>query len=258
MSLRLDGHGFSKHVKALRRRGVLEPGGYSERFAEGMQKALVNLMEGTHAWVGYTQSDEMTLLIPPARVVRGEQQCHQRNGRVQKIASLAASRVANVFNHHMTELWRRGGKEESYPLELYAEFDCRIGAYDTLEEALALLLWRSYDSGLNGVADACHQMRGKVEGAKEAVGFETGEKVRYLHSHDRLPLPPHQAYGSYFLKELVDHEGFNPKTGETTKTQRSKTVQQPSRCLVNVLLEGGLVYTDLREAALRPSEEPEV
>ena len=74
MSLRLDGHGFSKRVKALRRRGVIEAEGFSDAFAEGMKKAVVSLMEETHGWIGYTQSDEMTVLVPPARVVRGVQQ----------------------------------------------------------------------------------------------------------------------------------------------------------------------------------------
>ena len=51
MSLRLDGSNFSKVVKALRRRGLLELGGYSHRFAECMQKCLHGLMDKFHAQV---------------------------------------------------------------------------------------------------------------------------------------------------------------------------------------------------------------
>jgi hypothetical protein len=94
MSLRLDGSNFSKVVKALRRRSVLEAEHrFSERFATCMQHCLRGLMEKVGAQIGYTQSDEMMLLIPPASVVRGEQQGHIRGGRVVKTATLAAAFV---------------------------------------------------------------------------------------------------------------------------------------------------------------------
>ena len=38
---------------------------------------------------GYTQSDEMTLVLASASVVRGEQQCHSHGGRVVKICASA-------------------------------------------------------------------------------------------------------------------------------------------------------------------------
>ena len=37
---------------------------------------------------GYTQSDEMTIIISAASVVRGEQQCHSHGGRVVKLCAL--------------------------------------------------------------------------------------------------------------------------------------------------------------------------
>lgn len=40
---------------------------------------------------GYTQSDEMTMVISSASVVRGEQQCHSHDGRVVKLCSLTIS-----------------------------------------------------------------------------------------------------------------------------------------------------------------------
>merc|ERR1712085_125767 len=75
ISLRLDGSGFSKAVRAMRSKGVLEQG-FSETFASCMQDCVKLLMEHFHARIGYTQSDEMIVFIPPANVVRGEQQPH--------------------------------------------------------------------------------------------------------------------------------------------------------------------------------------
>ena len=73
ISLRLDGSSFSSTVKALRSGGILEAKGFSETFATAMQNSCVRLMEKFGAKLGYTQSDEMIILIPPQNIVRGVQ-----------------------------------------------------------------------------------------------------------------------------------------------------------------------------------------
>ena len=70
---------------------MLEPSGFSAIFAETMVSCLRLLLEHFNGAIGYTQSDEMVIFVPPASIVRGEQQGHARNGRVTKIATLAAS-----------------------------------------------------------------------------------------------------------------------------------------------------------------------
>jgi tRNA(His) 5'-end guanylyltransferase len=57
ISLRLDGTGFSKVVKSLRRNGVIEPEGFSADFANAMQACCRQLMDSFQATVGYTQCD---------------------------------------------------------------------------------------------------------------------------------------------------------------------------------------------------------
>merc|ERR1719498_1411587 len=59
VSLRLDGSGFSRTVKMMRHKGILESEGFSDVFASCMQSSLYALMDHVHARVGYTQSDEM-------------------------------------------------------------------------------------------------------------------------------------------------------------------------------------------------------
>ena len=44
--------------------------------------------------------------------------------------------------------------------DISPHFDCRIAAWDSWEEAKALLLWRAYDCTVNGVSDAVHQAKG--------------------------------------------------------------------------------------------------
>merc|ERR1719478_1819389 len=98
ISLRLDGSGFSKAVRMMRQSGLLEcEHGYSERFASVMQACMRKLMEKFNAKIGFTQSDEMVVFIAPTRVVRGEQQPHNRNGRTTKLTTLAAGFVSSMF-----------------------------------------------------------------------------------------------------------------------------------------------------------------
>merc|ERR1719235_1366105 len=97
ISLRLDGSNFSKTVRILRRKGILEPEGFSEIFASCMQSSLRALMEHFNGRLGYTQSDEMIVYLAPTNVVRGEQQVHLRGGRATKLTTLAASFVTAHF-----------------------------------------------------------------------------------------------------------------------------------------------------------------
>lgn len=90
------------------------------------------LMDKFAAIYGYTQSDEMTVLIAPANVTNGVQQCHPYNGRVQKMCSLAAATVTAHFNYKLMQLC----KGEPLPVDALATFDCRVGIYDTKEQAV--------------------------------------------------------------------------------------------------------------------------
>ena len=57
---------------------------------------------------GYTQSDEITVLLPPAPEVRGVQQAHPHNGRVQKVCSTAAALVTAMYIHRLHEMTEPG------------------------------------------------------------------------------------------------------------------------------------------------------
>jgi len=123
ISLRLDGTGFSKFIPRIVRAGLLEGnGGYSPIFADIMQEAATTVMTKFHGVCAFTQSDEMTILVPPANVVRGKQEPHVYNGRVAKLGTLASSLATSVFCRRLFELHQtkdqrsgRGDKEGSEP-----------------------------------------------------------------------------------------------------------------------------------------------
>lgn len=236
ISLRLDGKNFGRYVRRLQKKGVFKTiNGYSEEFAAIMQECVQALMGSTSAAYGYTQSDEMTVLIPPASVVRGIQNPHIYNGRVQKIGTLAASEVTGLFNFRVTGL----EIEHKNPLDskkvysgMLGRFDCRVGSYKTKDEAMSLILWRAYDCGVNGVSDAVHKANDLIPSSsedtktenvtrKQAVRFDTSKKLSWLADRKMLPLPSHQASGSYYVRVIREREAFNPQLKKTVTCMRS-------------------------------------
>jgi len=226
ISLRLDGSGFSRAVKALRKLEVLEPEGFSYKFADCMQASLVHLMEEFHAVLGFTQSDEMIVFVKPTSVVRGERQAHFYNGRVQKMSTLASGLVTAKFLTQLGRLCFREGKDMEALAQVLPHFDCRVGHYESWDEIRALLLWRAYDCSVNSVSDAVYHTTGSD---KKTMDKGTQEKVSWLASRELLPLPQHQAYGHLLARVRKEVQGYNPKTKTEVTTMRQviKTLPGP-------------------------------
>lgn len=235
ISLRLDGSNFSKTVKALRRSGVLEDCGHSARFAEAMQASLRALMADTSAVLGYTQSDEMCVFIPPTSVVRGERQPHSRSGRVGKLTTLAAGLVTARFLLTLAQQPEGGeaarGREvlESLSRAL-PHFDCRAASWESWEEAQSLLLWRAYDCSVNSVSDAVYHTKG-VPNRNGVQKKGRRDKVEWLWERKLLPLPRHQAYGTVLARAKRVVEGHNPKTDAVVRTLRGVVEPVPGPVL---------------------------
>ena len=243
ISLRLDGCGFSKAVRMMRAKGILEPG-FSDTFARCMVGALRALLEHFRGSVGYTQSDEMVIFIPPTNVVRGERQPHSRSGRVTKTTTLAASLVTAHFLMELSQLCVERGVGLDGLAQVLPHFDCRLAAWDSWEEARALLLWRAYDCSVNGVSDAVyHQPGGHGKKAVQSLGKR--EKVAWLHERGLLPLPRHQAYGTVLARVRRVVEGHNPKTGEATTALRS-VIEQVDSPVLEIARTDALVVMDER------------
>lgn len=245
ISLRCDGTGFSKFLPRLRAQGVLPESGFSDQLAEIMQKTCRALMEKFHATCGFTQSDEMTVLIAPANIVRGVQQCHPYNGRIQKLCSLAAATATAHFNAALMQIYLETQEGMSSIVNdngALATFDCRVGMYDSKDEAMSLLLWRAYDAGVNGVSDAVHHLKGFPE-RKQITKLPTGEKLIWLLEKSLLPLKRHQREGTYYVKRKVLVETTDRATGKAVTCLRSRLVHIPGN-LINLYRDGKMFPPD--------------
>ncbi|KAL3905578.1 MAG: hypothetical protein SGILL_009621, partial [Bacillariaceae sp.] len=180
------------------------------------------LMEKFNGYAAYTQSDELTVLMGPASVIRGKQETHVYAGRIQKMCSLAAATVTARFQYELMLLCQKNKVDVTEVLvpEKLPTFDCRIGIFDSKEEALALILWRAYDCGVNSVSDAV--FHSSIRERKRAMKRNTAEKLELLHENKMLPLPKNQREGTFFVKRKRVFDGTNKKTGEAIKYLRGK------------------------------------
>lgn len=128
---RLDGVAFHTYTKGLERP-------YDMRFLAVMQETTKKLVEATNAVVGYTQSDEITLVIFNRK--GGETYFgNKRSKLISVLASKAARYFAAAAKIHLPE----HGKE--------ADFDCRVFQVPTFMEVYNNLLWRQQDAVRNSV-----------------------------------------------------------------------------------------------------------
>ena len=123
---RIDGKNFHTYTKGFDRP-------FDHRMQEAMIETTKRLVEETNAVIGYTQSDEITLILPDDRPILFE-------GRIFKLVSFLASFATMVFNQTIYEDKR------------YATFDCRVFQVPNRVEAVNCLIWREMDAVKNSVS----------------------------------------------------------------------------------------------------------
>lgn len=231
MSLRLDGNGFSKQVNKYRRNGIFCCKGFSIDMTNIMQICCQELMTKFNVKYAFTQSDEIILLIPSTNCIKDVQYPHMFNGRKQKLASLASSFVTNIFNFHLNKLAQ--DKKIEMSLDMYAMFDCRVASFISEKDALSLLMWRGYDCGVNGVSDAVHHSG--IPGARKDINkHNTIFRLKWLTEQQLLPLPDHQAYGSFYVMRKLPKVTINPINGQHVTVIRNTIVKEDGHIFLTI------------------------
>lgn len=131
--IRLDGNNFSKWTI-----GLDKP--FDEKLNQLMKETVQHLVQETNAIVGYTQSDEITLIIYSS----DRKTAIYNDGKKQKILSKLTAKCVNFFNERRKELLPNHKKT--------AVFDCRIYQTPTLHDACVQLLWRENDATKNSIS----------------------------------------------------------------------------------------------------------
>jgi len=143
--IRLDGKNFSNFTKDLERP-------YDVNFHNFMVQTTHFLVDETQACIGYTQSDEISLILYSDKY---ESQIYF-NGRIQKITSVLASLCSVKFytsilkNEDLIE----SSKVWKNKLNKIPAFDCRIWNVPNKIEAVNTILWRELDATKNAISMA--------------------------------------------------------------------------------------------------------
>lgn len=143
---RLDGHHFHTFT-----RGLEKP--FDEVFVKSMQQTMEALCKNIQGCVfGYTQSDEITLVLIDYQTLDTDAWFDYR---VEKMCSVAASMATRYFNKFFFEN-AESMKNASENYDIYkrkfweAEFDCRVFNVPK-EDVCNCVLWRQKDAEKNSV-----------------------------------------------------------------------------------------------------------
>jgi len=159
---RLDGKGFSKFTKGLKRP-------YDERLSRLMIETTKYLVKETNANCGYTQSDEITLMWYTDKV----DSSIYFDGRLFKMISDLAAMCSVYFNRHLPNYLPE--KVDKLP-----RFDARVFNVPTLDEAVNVFLWREQDATKNSITMAASEyyshnfLHGKNGSEKQELLFQKG------------------------------------------------------------------------------------
>lgn len=183
--VRLDGRSFSKFTKSF------------DTFDEDMYEAMVEttkfLVKESNALIGYTQSDEITLILYTDNV--NSQILF--NGKKHKLLSNLASLASVKFYDVLCYLKEHKDLPNSFP-----SFDCRIFQVPTKMEAWNALLWRVQDAVKNSIQSLAqsHISHKRLQGMNQKQQITLLEKEG-VHWNE---LPNRFKEGTFVRKVMYD------------------------------------------------------
>ena len=185
---RLDGRSFHSFTKGL-------PRPYDERLSTCMIETTKYLVEETHANVGYTQSDEISLawFIPADSAAD-----YMFDGRVQKLTSILAGLASAKFLRLVIE--KIPEKADKIPV-----FDCRVWQVPTIDLAAQAFLWRELDATKNSISMAAHAYFSH----KSLQGLNGSEKQERLWAEKGINWNDYPTFfkrGTYVQRKTFERE----------------------------------------------------
>lgn len=203
--LRVDGKGFSKFTKHMRKE---QP--FSMEFTERMKRATLALATGfSGTTLAFTQSDEISLLLHDF----GEKNMKPYGGRVEKMASLGAATATAHFNLGTMDT---------------ALFDGRVFSLGDDEELVREYFASRY---FNGVSNSVGMLSSFHYSHSSLMGMGTREKKERLEAdgHPWSGVAPEHRYGVFYskVKRLDTVEYTRQDTGETMSTEAERSVWEP-------------------------------
>ena len=140
--VRIDGRSFSKFTKGLARP-------YNSNLSEIMKIVTKELVREYNAIIGFTQSDEINLVISNSY----EKGC-MFEAKKHKLISNIASFATSVF---VSKLATMLPSKDPIKTGKYPSFDCRIIPIPNVDEIVNCIYWRERDAIKNSISMAAHE-----------------------------------------------------------------------------------------------------
>lgn len=192
---RIDGRGFTRLTKEVHQ--FEAP--FDEKFRDLMVETVKHLMTcGFNVIYGYTESDEISLLLHPNENLFGR----KTRKYISILAGEASAKFSDLFGN-------------------VAAFDCRLSELPNKQLVEDYFRWRNEDAHRNALNAHCYwRLRKDSFTANEATskieGMSIASKNELLFQYDinfnNLPLWQKRGIGFYWKD--IKKEGFNPKTNE--------------------------------------------
>jgi tRNA(His) guanylyltransferase len=213
--IRVDGRHFNTSTRKL---GFKKP--FDRTFAETMQETARGLMVGFGAVYAYTESDEISILLPKESV--------EFNRSVEKLVSGTAAMASAIFNSVLA-CKPTDGRSDASPYCL--TFDSRIITAPNENVVVDYFSWRASDSAKNCLNSYAHWLQVNdgmtpthVAKTLDGVPVSVKHEILYKYGINFAELPGWQRNGTGVYIERYQREGLNPKTGEKVLVDRRREV----------------------------------
>jgi tRNA(His) guanylyltransferase len=192
---RIDGRSFTRLTKDVHQ--FQAP--FDEKFRDLMVETLKHLMNcGFNVIYGYTQSDEISLLLHPDENLFGR--------KARKYISVLAGEASAKFSAELKDV---------------GAFDCRLSELPNKKLVEDYFRWRNEDAHRNALNAHCYwRLRQDNHTVNEAASKIKGMSIaaknellfQYGINFNNIPAWQKRGIGIYWKE--VKKEGFNPKTNE--------------------------------------------
>lgn len=203
--IRVDGRGFSKFTKSR----FDKP--FDRKFHDLMVQTATALLTGLHGIYAYTESDEISVLVPPS--------WDMFDRVLEKAISISASIASATFTH---------------ACQTPVNFDSRVWLGADTSQVVDYFRWRQADATRCTLNGWCYwKLREAGKSAKEATATLDNQTVAFKnellfqHGINFNNLPTWQRRGTGLYWEAYEKRGYDPiKEKEVVATRRRVKVDE--------------------------------
>lgn len=232
---RIDGRNFSSFTRDMDRP-------FDERMSGAMIKTTEALVEETHARIGYTQSDEISLVWLADRPESSIFFDH----RIATMTSVLASYTTAVFG----SLWTM-----QYAARC-PHFDCRVFQLPSKTEAANVFLWREQDATKNAISMAARSIY-----SHKTLDHKSGSEMQEMLFAKGINFNDYPAFfkrGTFVRRETVWREFMDEEYARIPEAHRPPIGEKIQRSVIRRLEMPPFGKVTNREAVIFDGAAPEL